>query len=77
MHNTLGSLVTEAMNLSSSERNELMDALLKSLEPEDVGNVDEAWAKEVEKRFVELQRGSVKPISWSRVKQKAVSKSRD
>lgn len=74
MEKTVNSILTEAMRLPPSERNKLIDALLTSLEAEEIEGIDESWAEEVEKRFSELQRGSVKSIPWSTVKQRASSK---
>ena len=76
MEKTASYLLTEVMRLPPSERNKLIDALLTSIEAENSEEIDKAWAEEVEKRFSELQRGSVKPIPWSAVKQRASSKGR-
>jgi putative addiction module component (TIGR02574 family) len=71
MGKTVELLLKEALQLSDSERVQLVEELLTTLEIEKDDNVDEAWAREVEKRAVELSSGTVVPIIWDEVKEKA------
>ena len=71
MGKTVELLLKEALQLSDSERVQLVEELLTTLEIEKDDNVDEAWAREVEKRAVELSNGTVVPIIWDEVKEKA------
>lgn len=54
-------LEAEALNLSLVERARLVEKLIVSLECEP--GVDEAWAAEIERRHVEIERGEVSLIS--------------
>jgi putative addiction module component (TIGR02574 family) len=71
MGKTVELLLKEALQLSDSERVQLVEELLTTLEIEKDDNVDEAWAREVEKRAVELSSRTVVPIIWDEVKEKA------
>lgn len=52
----------EVSELSSEERAKLALALVESLEPEDEGDVAEAWRIEAERRYEEFKRGDVQAI---------------
>jgi len=71
MDKTVDLLLKEALQLPNSERAQLIEELLTTLETEKDDNVDEAWAREVEKRAAELSSGTVVPIIWDEVKEKA------
>jgi putative addiction module component (TIGR02574 family) len=55
MPTPLASLETEALKLPPEERVALADHLLASLATE--GDVDQAWATEVERRIAEIEAG--------------------
>jgi len=57
-----------ALSLDDQERVELVGLLLDSIEKHEDGDVEEAWAKEVSRRIVDLDSGLVLPVSWDKVK---------
>jgi len=57
-----------ALSLDDRERVELVGLLLDSIEKHEDGDVEEAWAKEVSRRIVDLDSGLVLPVSWDKVK---------
>jgi len=59
MGKAAASVLKDALQLSDSERAQLIDELLTTLETEKNDNVDAAWAQEVEKRASELSQGTV------------------
>jgi putative addiction module component (TIGR02574 family) len=52
------------LSLPASERAELAQKLLQSLEPESSPEVQQAWADELVRRARELEAGTVKAIPW-------------
>jgi len=54
-------------NLSSDEKALVAHCLISSLEVKHDDSVDEAWGKLADKRFAELESGSVKGISWNEI----------
>jgi putative addiction module component (TIGR02574 family) len=61
-------LIEEALKLPPEARAAIAGTLLESLEgPIDEG-VEEAWAREIEKRLEELDSGKAKTIPWSEVR---------
>lgn len=71
MGKAIASILKEAMQLSDSERSQLIDELLTTLEPVNDDNVDAAWAQEVEERASEIAEGKVVPVIWDEVKARA------
>jgi putative addiction module component (TIGR02574 family) len=70
--NDVHSILTAASQLPESERVWVIEALLDTLEPgpsDDPDAVAEAWRKEVMRRSGELREGSVKPVSWSEIRE--------
>ena len=61
-------LLREAMSLSVEARAEIAGQLLKSLEPPDDRDVEEAWRVEVRKRIEQLDSGTVKTTPWEEVR---------
>jgi putative addiction module component (TIGR02574 family) len=62
-------LIDEALALSDSDRATLASLLLKSLgSEEDDPDVEAAWAQEAERRWHEIEAGTVKTIPWEDVK---------
>jgi len=62
-------LIDEALALSDSDRATLASLLLKSLESEELDpDVESAWAQEAERRWREIESGTVKTIPWEDVK---------
>ena len=54
-------LMDDAMSLPVELRAQLIDKLLKSLNPAQV-EIDELWAVEAEKRVADIEAGKVQPI---------------
>ena len=70
------SILNAALRLPEPEQIELATELLAHLEGASEAEVDAAWAAEVERRTREIDKGTVKPISWSAVKRAAERRSR-
>ena len=71
MGRTVELLLKEALQLSDSQRVQLIEELLTTLEVEKDDDADEAWAREIEKRAAELSSWTVVPVIWDEVKEKA------
>lgn len=59
----------EALTLKPSEKAQLIDKLLSSLDKSDK-EIDELWAKEVEERIEAYDQGKIKAISLEKVLEK-------
>ena len=59
----------EALTLSPSEKAQLIDKLISTLDKPDK-EIDELWAKEVEDRIDAYDQGKIKAISLEKVLQK-------
>jgi putative addiction module component (TIGR02574 family) len=57
-----GSITAEALNLPVSERTELIEKLLHSLDPSRQNAIDQAWLTESHRRYAEYQAGKVETI---------------
>jgi len=57
----------ELAELSVEERAKLALALVESLEPEDEGDIAEAWRIEAERRYEQYKRGEVQAIPGDEV----------
>ena len=64
-------IVKAAIQLSESERVQVVEQLLVSLESATDENVDAAWAAEIERRSREIKEGAVHLIPWEEVKSRA------
>ena len=71
MANTYAELEREARLLSADERARLVDALLDSLRDAKPGEVEAAWAVEIERRLSVYERGDAKLTSAEEVFAKA------
>lgn len=72
MDKTAELVFKEALDLPEQERFQLVEDLLMTLEPERDEDIDTAWAAEVERRALEISRGSVPSLAWEEVKARAV-----
>jgi putative addiction module component (TIGR02574 family) len=54
-------IVNAAIKLAESDRVQIVEELLASLEPDTGEDVDDAWAAEVERRSREIKKGIVRP----------------
>lgn len=52
----------EAVSLPVEKRIELVDILVKSLNPPADKAIDKLWAVEADRRYREMKKGAVKPI---------------
>ena len=57
----------ELSELPAKERAKLALALVESLEPEEEGDIAEAWRIEAEKRFDQYRRGEIKAVPGEQV----------
>ena len=70
MSAALKQVIENIENLSSDEKALVAHCLISSLEVKHDDSVDEAWGKLAQKRFSELESGSVQGVSWSIIKNK-------
>ena len=59
--------------LSSDEKALVAHCLISSLESKHDDNVDKAWVELANKRFIELESGAVKGVSWENIKKEITS----
>lgn len=67
MSTILAELEQKATALSPEERSRFALFLLQSLEPEDEGDVDEAWRIEAERRLAQIERGEARLVPGDEV----------
>lgn len=65
MPSTIEKLQAEAMILSPTERADLADRLLASIEPQ--ADIDAAWNEEITRRVAQLEAGQVETIPHEEV----------
>lgn len=65
----INNIFKEALTLKPSEKVQLIDKLISSLDRPDK-KIDELWAKEVEDRIDAYDQGKIKAISLEKVLQK-------
>jgi putative addiction module component (TIGR02574 family) len=63
-------ILTAALSLPLEERAILVDHLLSSLDSPDQKAIDEAWVKEAERRWRELEEGRVEAVDGELVMQR-------
>lgn len=56
--------------LSPHEKATLAHCLISSLDEVNEAHVDEAWVQIAERRFAQLESGTVQPVSWEEIKLK-------
>jgi putative addiction module component (TIGR02574 family) len=66
---TKDSIFQEALTLSPSEKAQLIDKLISTLDKPD-NEIDELWVKEAEDRIDAYDQGKIKAISLEKVLQK-------
>jgi putative addiction module component (TIGR02574 family) len=57
-------LLQEALKLSTEERAALATALLATLDGPADPDLEAAWVAEIERRLVEIDTGTLKPVPW-------------
>jgi putative addiction module component (TIGR02574 family) len=68
MSPNLRDLYEKATELPANERAELAGLLLESLEEGRTIGLEDAWAKEIERRMSEYRAGRVNTISWQELR---------
>ncbi len=63
-------VLEDALTLPPNERADLAATLMDSLNEHEDEGVEEAWAKEIERRIQEVESGAVKTIPWSDVRRR-------
>jgi putative addiction module component (TIGR02574 family) len=63
-------VLEEALTLPAEERADLAACLLESLDEQEDEAVEEAWAREIERRMREVESGAVKTIPWSEARRR-------
>lgn len=71
MSESFANVYQAALALPETDRVQLVDALIATLEPEDAAPLDDAWLAEIERRSREFDEGKVQPIPWQAVKERA------
>lgn len=61
-------LFRQALQLDESERAALVGMLIDSIDNDGEEGVEAAWMVEIERRIVELERGTAKTIPWDVVR---------
>jgi putative addiction module component (TIGR02574 family) len=69
MDKTTDDILSNAMQLSTTERAELAAALLASLDGEPEEEVEAAWAAEIQRRIERVRSGKAKGRLWSEVRE--------
>jgi len=69
-------ILNAALGLPEPDRAKVAEELLATLEGKPQKDVDTAWAEEIEQRTREIEHGSVKPVSWSKLKKSAMQRAR-
>ena len=70
MGRDLKTVFLEAFELPEGERATLAGLLIESLEPPPEPDVEELWAEEAERRWREIEAGTVQTIPWEQVRAK-------
>jgi len=66
-------VIQDIGELSSDEKALVAHCLISSLETKHDDSVDLAWGELAEKRFLELESGAVKGVSWNEIRNKVTS----
>lgn len=61
-------VIENIKELSADEKALVAHCLISSLESKQDEGVEEAWAKLIEKRYLELESGDVQGLSWEEIK---------
>ena len=71
MNASVEQLLQAALKLSDEEQLQLVSALAAAVEERGLRPFDDSWLEEIRRRSAEYDNGSVQPIPWSEVKQRA------
>ncbi|MBD3795617.1 MAG: addiction module protein [Epsilonproteobacteria bacterium] len=70
---TMQSLITNIDTLNPIEKGFIAQYILASLDTKHDKNSEKIWAKLVQKRYQEIESGTVQTLSWDEIKQKVLS----
>ena len=63
-------IVEQSLKLSPTERAEVAEKLIVSLDEVPDADVEQAWQEEIQKRLQQIERGEVKTIPWEEVQKR-------
>ncbi|MDO9120025.1 MAG: addiction module protein [Nitrospira sp.] len=63
-------IVEQALKLSPTERAEVAEKLIVSLDEAPDIDVEQAWQEEIQQRLQQIERGEVKTIPWEEVQRR-------
>ena len=66
-------VLEEALTLPPEERADLAATLIDSLDEREDEAVEEAWAREIQRRMREVESGAVKTIPWSEARKRILA----
>ena len=69
-------VLEQALVLDESSRADLAAALIRSLEPPEEADVEEAWREEVRRRLRAYEAGETSTVPWSEVRDQLLAKLR-
>lgn len=68
---SLERVIEAALELTESERAELVTTLISTFSSADAASLDDAWLAEISRRSAEFDAGSVQALPWAEVKENA------
>ncbi len=63
-------ILEEALKLSPTERADVAEQLIASLDEAPDTDVEQAWQEEIQRRLQQVERGEVKTIPWEEVQRR-------
>jgi len=63
-------VLKEALKLNATERAEVAEQLIASLDEVPDPDVEQAWQEEVQRRLQQIEHGEVKTIPWEEVQRR-------
>ncbi len=73
MSNKGQKVLEEALTLPPGERADLAATLIESLDEREDEAIEEAWAREIQRRMREVESGTVKTIPWSEARKRILA----
>jgi putative addiction module component (TIGR02574 family) len=64
-------ILEAALALPDDDQLQLVDALLAAVDERGLRPFDDSWLAEIQRRSAEFDAGTVKPIPWAEVKERA------
>ena len=71
MNQAVDQLLQAALKLPDEEQLQLVSALTAAVEERGLRPFDDSWLEEIRRRSAECDAGSVQPIPWAQVKERA------